>query len=84
MSSLTFSDAEVAGLGDAGGLQLGVVHADVGIQAAAGGGDGIGGHRLGFGQAIVRAIGGDAFLDGDPFSFCEVGPRLLPLELAAS
>ena len=39
-----FFDRQAAGLGHAGRLEFGVVQADVRVEAAAGGGDGVGGH----------------------------------------
>jgi hypothetical protein len=79
--STQFSRAGCA-RGDARSLESSIAQAHVRIEAAAGGGDRIGRNRIARFQTILRVRFG-AFLMAS-CSFWEVGPRLLPLEFAAS
>ena len=79
-----FFFAQPARFGDARSLEFGVAQADVRVKAAAGSGHGIGGNGSFRRKTILCAIGGDMRSLMASFNFCEVGPRLLPPELAAS
>ena len=56
--------AQAAGFGDARGLEFGVARADVGVEAAAGGGHGVGGDGRVGGESVLRAVVGDVLRDG--------------------
>jgi hypothetical protein len=57
-------EGEVARFGDAGGLEAGVGGADVRIESAGGGGDGVGGDGGVRGEVVGGAVGGDGGGDG--------------------
>src|SRR5438105_7875651 len=58
-----FVFAQSASFGDTRDLQLGITQTDLWIESATGRGNCICRNRLGFTQAIFRAIGGDPFFD---------------------
>jgi hypothetical protein len=55
---------QVAGHGDPWGLEPGVGHGDVGVEARARGGHGVDGDLGVFGEAVERAVGRGALVDG--------------------
>ena len=70
------SSLKAAGFGHARDLQLGIAHADVWIESAAGRSDGVGRHRLGFAQAVFLRDRLSMRSLIASFSFCEVGPKI--------
>ncbi len=75
--------AQAAFLSDARRLEERVLHADVRIQTAAAGGHGVAGNKRIGGEAVFVAIMATRCFTAS-INFCEVGPRFVPLELAAS